>query len=186
MTFAPLLPRLPVPDLSLPTVGGGSWSLAGQSPENFTMIVFYRGYHCPICANYIGDLDRKFAQFAEKGVTAVAVSSDSEERAAMAKDEWKVENVPLAYGLSLSEARKWGLFISSSRGKTSTGVEEPPLFSEPGLFLVKPDGTLYWSAVQTMPFARPHFAEILGAVDKVLSMNYPARGEIAELPAAAE
>ena len=71
-------------------------------------------------------------------------------------------------------------------GKTSVGIEEPALFSEPGLFLVRPDGTLYWSAVQTMPFSRPHFADVLTALDFVIDKNYPARGEVMELPQAAE
>jgi len=29
-----------------------------------------------------------------------------------------------------------------------------------------------------MPFARPHFKEILGAIDFVLKNNYPSRGEL--------
>ena len=81
-------------------------------------------------------------------------------------------------GSTLAAARDWGLFISSSRGKTSAGIEEPAQFSEPGVFLVRPDGTLYWSAIQTMPFARPHFRELLSAVDFVIAKDYPARGEV--------
>ncbi|MFT7491666.1 MAG: hypothetical protein ACI80S_001259, partial [Pseudohongiellaceae bacterium] len=38
---------------------------------------------------------------------------------------------------------------------------------------------LYWSNVSTMPFARPNFTEILGAVKFVVANNYPARGELA-------
>ena len=49
----------------------------------------------------------------------------------------------VGYGLPLKDARAWGLYISTSRGKTSAGIEEPALFSEPGLFLVRPDSTLY-------------------------------------------
>jgi hypothetical protein len=59
-------------------------------------------------------------------------------------------------------------------------MEEPALFNEPGIFLVRPDGTLYFAAVQTMPFARPHFADILGALDFVIAKNYPALGEITD------
>jgi hypothetical protein len=36
-----------------------------------------------------------------------------------------------------------------------------------------------------MPFARPHFADILGALDFVIAKNYPARGEVVALSAAA-
>lgn len=171
-------PRQSTPALSVPLLGGGTWSLADQKPENFTLVVVYRGYHCPICSNYLGDLNRKAAQFAEKGVNLVVMSSDTEERAAEAKEKWGLDNLTVGYGLTLDSGREWGLFVSSSRGKTSTGVVEPDLFLEPGLFLVRPDGTLYWASIQTMPFARPSFAEVLKALDFVIANDYPARGEV--------
>ena len=180
-----LMPRQPVPTLSVPTVGGGTWTLADQTPQTFALVVFYRGLHCPICGKYLADLDRKLQEFAARGVGVVAISSDTEERAAEAKALWKIEHLTLGYGLDLDAARAWGLYISTSRGKTSTGHTEPALFSEPGLFLVRPDGTLYFGTVQTMPFARPNFAEILGALDFVLKTDYPARGEVVDHKAAA-
>lgn len=79
--------------------------------------------------------------------------------------------------LNQAEARAWGLYISTSRGATSIGIEEPALFAKPGVFIVRPDGSLYCGAVQTMPFARPHFDELLAAIDFALAKNYPARGE---------
>ena len=183
--ITPLLPRQAVPVLEVPTVDGGVWRLSEQTPKNFTLVVFYRGLHCPICSKYLGDLERRLDAFAERGVSVIAVSGDGEARAREAKTAWKLERLTVGYGLSLDDARAWGLYISSSRGKTSTGVEEPALFSEPGLFLVRPDGTLYFGSVQTMPFARPSFAEIQGALDFVLANDYPARGEIVDHRAAA-
>ena len=180
-----IFPRQSVPALSVPLVGGDMWTLADQSPESFTLIVFYRGLHCPICSRYLGDLDRNLGKFADQGVTAIAISSDTQERAGKSQQDWKLGALALGYGLSLDNAREWGLFISSGRGKTSAGIEEPALFIEPGLFLVRPDNTLYWGAVQTMPFARPSFTEVLGAVDFVLANDYPARGEVLDHHAAA-
>jgi hypothetical protein len=83
----------------------------------------------------------------------------------------------MGYGLSLSLAKDWGLFISTSRGKTSIGIEEPKLFSEPGVFLIRPDQTLFYASVQSMPFVRPVFKEMLPALDFVMANDYPARGE---------
>jgi hypothetical protein len=83
----------------------------------------------------------------------------------------------MGFGLPLAMARAWGLYISTSRGTTSIGIEEPALFSEPGVFIVRADGTLFYGAAQTMPFARPHFDELLAAIDFSLDKNYPARGE---------
>ena len=98
-------------------------------------------------------------------------------RADEAKVKWGLANLTVGYGVSIEKAREWGLYVSTSRGMTSAGIEEPALFAEPGIFLVKPDATLYWASVSTMPFARPHFTDMAGAIDFVLSKNYPARGE---------
>ena len=174
----PLMPRRKVPSLEVATVGGGMWDLASSTPEHFTLVVFYRGLHCPICATYLGDLEKKLGEFEKRGVDVVVISSDTEERAEEAKKAWGLDNLTVGYGLTLDKAREWGLYISSSRGKTSTGVLEPDLFSEPALYLVRPDGTLYFGSVQTMPFARPNFREVLGALDFVIAKDYPARGEV--------
>ena len=42
---------------------------------------------------------------------------------------------------------------------------------------MRPDGTLYWAAVQSVPFARPHFDEVLKAIDFIKERNYPPRGD---------
>ena len=170
-------PRKPTPDLEVQTVDGDTWRLSEQSPENFTMIVAYRGLHCPICKTYLRDLDRNYEEFRKRGVDTIVVSTDDKERAEASKKEWGLENLPVGYGMSIDKAREWGLYVSTGRGKTSAGVEEPDQFNEPGLFLVRPDKTLYAANIATMPFARPHFKEVLGAVDFILDKDYPPRGE---------
>lgn len=172
-----LTPRAPTPDLEFETVDGDTWRLSDQTPENFTMIVAYRGLHCPICRNYLRDLDRKKEEFDKRGVQVVVVSSDDRGRAEQAKRDWELGNLTVGYGLSIEKAREWGLFVSAGHGKTSIGVEEPALFNEPGLFLVRPDKTLYASNIVTMPFTRPHFQDVLGALDVIIEKGYPARGE---------
>ena len=172
-----LMPRQPVPALDLPTLAGPRFVLAGEQPALMTMLVFYRGLHCPICAKYLLELERLLPEFEQRGIGAVAISSDGSERAAAMSAKIKAARLRFAYGLPLSAAREWGLYISTSRGQTSIGIDEPERFSEPGLFLVRPDGSLYYGAVQTMPFARPNFAELLGALDFVVKSDYPARGE---------
>ena len=176
-----LMPRRPVPALSVPTLTHGGYLLTSETPQNFTLVVFYRGLHCPICKTYVSELDKLVAEFATRGVGIQVLSSDTRERAEAARDNWGLANLNLGYGLSIEMARSWDLYVSTSRGKTSAGIEEPALFSEPGLFLIKPDNSVYFASVQTMPFARPHFDDILGAIDFVLAKDYPARGEIENL-----
>ena len=174
-----LMPRQPVPALSVPTVAHGDFTLASEAPQHFTLVVFYRGLHCPICLKYLLELCRLLPEFEQRGVKVIALSSDSAERAQAMADKLRTPDLRVGHSLPLAVARAWGLYISASRGMTSIGIEEPPLFSEPGVFLVLPDNTLYLGAVQTMPFARPHFDELCDALDFALAKNYPARGEYA-------
>lgn len=172
-----LFPRQKTHDLNVATLDHGAFQLSAEQSERGTLICFYRGFHCPICATYLKELERLVPEFEKRGISVVAISSDEEDRARQMADKIDAKNLRIGYGLSLAEAKKWGLFISQSRGMTSIGVEEPELFSEPGLFLISPDMSLYFSSIQTMPFVRPNFKELLGAVDFVIEKNYPARGE---------
>lgn len=179
MNAQALMPRTPVPALNVSLTTGGRFVLGAKPGERFDLIVFYRGLHCPICAKYLMELERLTPEFNKRGAQVLAVSSDNQERAVAMAEKVHATALAFGYGLTLHSARQWGLYISASRGKTSIGLEEPALFSEPGVFLVRPDGTLYYGAVQTMPFARPQFADLLGAIDFVIANDYPARGEYA-------
>lgn len=177
MSIQALVPRRPVPALDVPLTAGGRFVLGAPPPESFDLLVFYRGLHCPICAKYLLELERLAPEFARRGVHVLAVSSDDEERAKQMASKINAKLLQLGYGLQLQKARQWGLYISASRGKTSIGIDEPALFSEPGIFLVRPDKTLYYASVQSMPFARPNFQDLLGAIDFAIEKDYPARGE---------
>ena len=167
-----LKPQQQVPDLTVKTVGGSDWTLSGQSPENFIFLFFYRGYHCPICRKYLGSIDRKLDDLTSMGIHAVAISSDTEERATRSKEEWKVQNLPIGYGLSIEEARRWGLYVSKG-----IKADEPEIFNEPGLFIVRPNLELYAASIQTMPFTRPSIDELIGGFSYIIQNAYPGRGE---------
>ncbi|MBR9844532.1 MAG: AhpC/TSA family protein [Rhodobacteraceae bacterium] len=172
-----LIPRQKTPNLTLPMLDGGRFDLSSETNERGTVICFYRGLHCPICANYLKELEARIEAFAERGVNCIAISSDGEDRTRAMAEKIEAKALRFAYDLPLTVARDWGLYISTSRGKTSIGIEEPALFSEPGLFMVTPEQSLYYGSVQTMPFVRPHFSELLGALDFAIANDYPARGE---------
>lgn len=172
-----LIARQPAPALVVETLAHGRFDLQAAKPARFTLVCFYRGLHCPICANYLKELERLTPEFATRGVETIAISSDGRERAAEMAAKIGASALRIGYGLPLTKAREWGLYISSSRGKTSIGIEEPALFSEPGVFLVRPDGSIYYLSVQSMPFVRPNFAEMVAALDFVIKNDYPARGE---------
>ena len=167
-----LKPGSKAPELEVKTLDGGNWRLSEQRPEQFTMVVFYRGFHCPVCKGYLQQLEQKIEEFQARGVDVIAISGDTQERAERSAEEWELAKVPIGYGQSVESVREWGLFVSHAIEE-----EEPDLFGEPGLFLIRPDGSVYYESIQSMPFGRPSFRELLGALDFVAKADYPARGE---------
>jgi len=166
-----LMPAAQAPALELPLVGGGTFKLADEKPENFTMVLFYRGYHCPVCKGYLGNLAALLSDFESAGFNVVIASMNDEELATKAAQEWDLGNTRVAYGLTLEQAKDWGLWVS----KAFKDVEAD-FFTEPGLFWIKPDGSLYLADISNMPWARPDLGNLLSKVPYALEHNYPPRG----------
>lgn len=169
-----VIPTDTMPAIDAELVGGGTWHLAEESPEKLSLVVFYRGLFCPVCRTWLADLDRLVPDFERRGVPVIALSCDPRERAEQAVADWGLKNLRVGYGVDPEDARKAGLYISEGRGlNLVTNTREPMLFSEPGVFAVQPDGTLYAAWIQSTPYARPRLAEILAAVDKFVSKDLP-------------
>ena len=166
-----LMPATPVPPLSVETVGGGTWAVADQSPATFTMVVVYRGYHCPVCKSYLGTLNGLVADYEAAGFSVIALSMDDAERAGKAKAEWGLDRLTVGYGLTEKTATEWGLWLSES-----IRDGEPVVFAEPGVFWVRPSGELYLVDIANMPWSRPDLAMLLGKVAFIEERGYPARG----------
>jgi peroxiredoxin len=172
--YQKLTPDAHVPALSLRLVGGGTWTLAAQTPKNFTMIVVYRGLHCPVCKAYMGKLNALVDMAAEAGVKVVAASMDPEDRATQAKTDWGMDKLDVAYGMTTQDVANWGLYLS-----TAFKEAENNQFAEPGLFWVRPDGRLYLVDISNMPWSRPDVEFLLSKVKFAMENNYPARGTTA-------
>lgn len=166
-------PQSRVPDLDVALVGGGQYDLhGGAAPEKFTIVVVYRGLHCPKCRDQLRAIDPTIADLKARGFNVLAVSMDGEARAKKAVKDWRLNDLPVGYDMGLLTAKEWGLFISDKR----EGSEEPELFTEPGLFVVKPDGSLYAEYVQNTPFGRPPLDDIVSGLEFVVAHDYPVRG----------
>ncbi|TCT05680.1 peroxiredoxin-like family protein [Aquabacter spiritensis] len=167
------MPDTPAPALSLPLSGGGTWTLNDPKPEHFTMVVFYRGYHCPVCKSYLQALKAVLPKYRDAGFDVIAVSMDDAERAAKTVSEWDLDGLPVGYGLTRAQAEAWGLYLTQAIRDTESAV-----FSEPGLFWVRADGRLYMAAVANMPWARPDLEFLASKIPFVLQNGYPARGTV--------
>lgn len=168
-----LTPDSQAPALTVDVIGGGRFDLATETPENFTMVVFYRGYHCPVCKSYLQKLNGLIDRCADAGLSVIALSMDGAERATKSAGEWELSNLRIGFGLSEEAARQWGLYISKAIRETEADV-----FCEPGLFWVRPDGRLYLIDIANMPWSRPDVEFLLSKVPFAVENNYPARGVV--------
>ncbi|QCK16145.1 peroxiredoxin-like family protein [Mangrovivirga cuniculi] len=167
-------PKHKAPELKFPLINGSPWDLKAQQPENFTLVIFYRGLHCPICKKYLEELQKLKPEFNEQGVNIVAVSMDSEKRARLSKQKWEIDQLDIGYNLDKETAKAWSLYLSK-------GVKdgEPEIFSEPGLFLIDSKNEIYYSALNSNPWGRPYLPTFVKSVNYIINNDYPARGEMA-------
>lgn len=166
-----LTPGTQVPSLKLPLVGGGTFDINSEKPDSFTMVVFYRGYHCPVCKMYLTGLKALLNDYKEAGLTVVAASMNDEALATKTVEEWELGDMRVAHSVTTDDANAWGLWLSKAFKDVEADV-----FTEPGLFWVRPDGSLYLVDISNMPWARPDLKFLVSKVGYALENDYPARG----------
>lgn len=168
-----LHPSGPVPALEIDTLDHGRFDLGRDHGVNGTLLIFYRGLHCPICIRQMTEIDAALDQFTGLGVEVLMLSADGSEAARQTAGKAGVKRLRIGHGLSLKAARDdWGLYLSSR----CKGSREPEVFHEPGHFYVAPDGTLFAGWTQTAPFGRPALKDFKQAITFRIDKDYPPRG----------
>jgi len=164
-----------LPDVTVPQLGGGAMRLgAPVGGHDWSMVVVYRGKHCPICKTYLGELERLAPEFAKAGVGVVAVSGDPEDRARSFTDDIGV-TFPVGYDLTVAQMRMLGLYVSEPRSEKET--DRP--FAEPGVFVINAEGMLHVVDISNAPFSRPDLAGLAKGLKYIRDNDYPIRGRLA-------
>ena len=166
-----IIPGKKAPSLNIETISGNTWSLDNHLNKSKCMIVFYRGLHCPVCSVFLKQIESQLLEYKKSNTEVIAVSMDNKEKALKVKSDWSIKNLNIAYGLSEENARRWGLYISKSIKEA-----ESDLFCEPGLFIIKEDGTVYLANTSNMPWARPDLTDFPAKLIFAEENNYPVRG----------
>jgi peroxiredoxin len=171
------------PALSVPLINGDTFTLVERNPKHFTVVIFYRGAHCPLCFRYVKEIEENYQKALDGGFEIVLVSMDTLAKATQFAQDIADSigapslQVPIAYGLTEEQARSWGLYISNNK----EGSNEPKVFSEPGLYVVRPDTTVVVAMVQSTPFTRPSIPDLISGLQYILDNNYPIRGSLTRI-----
>lgn len=162
------------PSLSVPKLGGGQVDTDASSTKYpWTLVVIYRGKHCPICTRYLLQLNEILPKLNDLGVNVIALSADT---AGKAEQHMKEVNpaYSIGYELSIQQMEALGLYISNPR---SPDESDRP-FSEPGLFVINEKNQLQVVDISNAPFARPELGSLLMGLGFIRNPdnNYPIRG----------
>ena len=87
-----------MPSLQVDTLANGAFTLAEDAPQHFTLVVFYRGLHCPICQKYVLELGRLQPEFDKRGVKVLLVSGDGREHAQAFAEKLNAPALRVGYG----------------------------------------------------------------------------------------
>ena len=159
-----------VEKLSFTAVDGGGSISIGQSKDRWTMLFVYRGRHCPRCKRFLNKLNDALASWVAL-MDVVVVSADTQEKALADKEEFGWE-FDLCYGLTEAQMPSLDLYVSEPLSEAETS----DLFSEPGAFAIRPDGTLMLVDISNGPAARPDLEELLDGMKFNIENNRPVRG----------
>jgi len=165
------------PSITAPSLEGSTLTLGTpQGGHDWQMVVVYRGLHCPMCTDYLAELNTLLPEFHALGVDVVAVSADPQEKATqhMAKIN---PDFPVGCDLSIADMHRLGLYVSEPRSAQET--DRP--FAEPGIFVVNADGVVQVTDISNAPFVRPALKTLLGGLRFIRNPenNYPIRGTLA-------
>lgn len=170
MTNAKPRVGLHIRELNLPAVYGRGSIAIGQPKDRWTMLFVYRGRHCPRCKRFLNKLNEALPAWVEV-MDVVVVSADTQEKALADKEEFGWE-FDLCYSLTETQMRSLGLYVSEPLSE----LETTGLFSEPGAFGIRPDGTLMLVDISNGPAARPDLEELLDGMKFNIENSRPVRG----------
>lgn len=158
--------------MSFPRLGGGEIEVGGTR-DRWTLLVVYRGKHCPRCKKYLNTLNDMRQDWDEAGFDVAVVSADTEDkaRADQAEFGWGFD---LGYGLSRDQMETLGLYVSQPLSDAETDTP----FAEPGVFVLRPDGSQLMIAISNGPSARPDLAELLSGMVFTKTNDRPPRGTL--------
>lgn len=160
---APLGPHI------FPALSGGEITV-GTPKDRWTMLIVYRGRHCPKCKAYLNKLQNMLGDWTAL-MDLVVVSADTREKAESDAFEFGW-TFPLCYGLTEPQMRDLGLYVSDPLSEAETDTR----FAEPGTFAIRPDGTLMLVDISNGPAARPDLDVLLSGMQFNIDNDRPARG----------
>ena len=143
------------PDFTLPSTSGGKLTLSALRGKP-VLLAFFPLAFSGTCTAELCDMRDHHEQFADRGVVVLPISVDS----TYALKEYKAKHamkLDLLSDFKREVSRRYGVLI------------EDRFYSNRAYFLIDAEGILRWAHVEENPSHRREDAELLRAIDGVVS-----------------
>jgi len=183
MSASKLMPGTHFPNIVLPVVGCEPQVIGKtQKVDAWKLVILYRSAFCPLGTTYLKQVQSFYEEILAGGTEVIAVSTDLKEKAELYAEENSF-SFPIAYDLSEEHMKSLGLYVSEPR---SASEGDRP-FSEPGLFIITPEGMVQVVEISNAPFARSDLTVIKQSLEYIKqppdkrydsfgTARYPIRG----------
>lgn len=150
------------PDFTLEDIQGTQVTLSATRGKVPTVLVFYRGYWCPFCAQQLSEL-RSLLK-ADEQVRVLAVSVDDHEKTKQLIEKIAADgNGAVNYTMLSDPGHKvidaYGLHDPAYDGTKFDGIPHPTVY------VIDKNGRIAWAKVETDYKVRPSNADIRAALD---------------------
>ena len=102
-----------IPDIYFSLINGNSIRLSEET-SNWTLLIVYRGLHCPICRGYAAKFENKLPKLQDINTRLIIISADPGDKAAKFAEKLNLKS-KIGYGLTIDQMRKLGLYLSEPR-----------------------------------------------------------------------
>ena len=173
-----LMPDEDAPMFSAVDAGNNTFSLEEALNEGPVVLIFYRGFWCPVCNEHLGQIQDSLQMIEERGVKVIAVSPEKPEYLDEMADKTGAE-FTLLYdeGYIISNAfdvtfkpKTMQLFTYNNflgAKLKETHSDDSQRLPIPATYLIGQDGKIAWRQFDADYKNRSSVKEILSAIDKI-------------------
>lgn len=157
---------------------GNEFILKNEIKNQPVVVIFYRGYWCPVCNKHLSQIQDSLQLIMEKGVKVVAISPEKPEYLDKMSEKTGAEftllydennNIAKAYDVNFKPSSKqlftYNVILGADLKNThSDDSQQLPI---PATYLINKDGKIVWRQFDRDYHKRASVKDILKAVDNL-------------------
>ena len=160
-----------MPQITVSLIDGNKFTTGTNT--GWQIVYIYRGKHCPLCRQFLTELNESLDQLTEMGVDFVAVSADSSEQALeqSSTEKWKFK---VGYGLAPEDMQTLGVYVT----EPLSNEDVHHVFAEPAFYIINPERNMHVISLTTAPIIRADVKSLIIGLKFTIKNDIGPRGTV--------